>query len=405
MTKVAVLGYGTVGSGVVEVLQKNKEGISKKLSQEIAVKYILDLREFPGDPNAELVVHDYQTILEDKEVTIICETMGGVEPAYTFSKQALLEGKSVCTSNKELVAAHGPELIRIAKENKCNYMFEASVGGGIPIIRPLNSSLTPEYIEGITGILNGTTNFILTKMRDEGAEFADVLKEAQDMGFAEKNPEADVEGHDAGRKIAILSSLMYGETVKYVDIYTEGITKIDPVDFEFAKQLGLTIKLLAMSKANNGRPYAMVAPFMVNKSNPLFAVDGVFNGILVKGNMLGNTMYYGAGAGKLPTASAVVSDVIDCARHKGVSISCFWNESRKEMHSIEDVSRRFFIRFHGDKKELSAQIENLFGVSKIIDAGKDSSVFAIITDVMTETEYKQKAEKISGITGMIRIEE
>ena len=405
MTKVAVLGFGTVGSGVVEVLQKNKEGISKKLSQEIAVKYILDLREFPGDPNAELVVHDYQTILEDKEVTIICETMGGVEPAYTFSKQALLEGKSVCTSNKELVAAHGPELIRIAKENKCNYMFEASVGGGIPIIRPLNSSLTPEYIEGITGILNGTTNFILTKMRDEGAEFADVLKEAQDMGFAEKNPEADVEGHDAGRKIAILSSLMYGETVKYEDIYTEGITKIDPVDFEFAKQLGLTIKLLAMSKANNGRPYAMVAPFMVNKSNPLFAVDGVFNGILVKGNMLGNTMYYGAGAGKLPTASAVVSDVIDCARHKGVSISCFWNESRKEMHSIEDVSRRFFIRFHGDKKELSAQIENLFGVSKIIDAGKDSSVFAIITDVMTETEYKQKAEKISGITGMIRIEE
>ena len=405
MTKVAVLGFGTVGSGVVEVLQKNKEGISKKLSQEIAVKYILDLREFPGDPNAELVVHDYQTILEDKEVTIICETMGGVEPAYTFSKQALLEGKSVCTSNKELVAAHGPELIRIAKENKCNYMFEASVGGGIPIIRPLNSSLTPEYIEGITGILNGTTNFILTKMRDEGAEFADVLKEAQDMGFAEKNPEADVEGHDAGRKIAILSSLMYGETVKYEDIYTEGITKIDPVDFEFAKQLGLTIKLLAMSKSNNGRPYAMVAPFMVNKSNPLFAVDGVFNGILVKGNMLGNTMYYGAGAGKLPTASAVVSDVIDCARHKGVSISCFWNESRKEMHSIEDVSRRFFIRFHGDKKELSAQIENLFGVSKIIDAGKDSSVFAIITDVMTETEYKQKAEKISGITGMIRIEE
>ncbi len=405
MTKVAVLGYGTVGSGVVEVLQKNKEGISKKLSQEIAVKYILDLREFPGDPNAELVVHDYQTILEDKEVTIICETMGGVEPAYTFSKQALLEGKSVCTSNKELVAAHGPELIRIAKENKCNYMFEASVGGGIPIIRPLNSSLTPEYIEGITGILNGTTNFILTKMRDEGAEFADVLKEAQDMGFAEKNPEADVEGHDAGRKKAILSSLMYGETVKSEDVYTEGITKIDPVDFEFAKQLGLTIKLLAMSKANNGRPYAMVAPFMVNKSNPLFAVDGVFNGILVKGNMLGNTMYYGAGAGKLPTASAVVSDVIDCARHKGVSISCFWNESRKEMHSIEDVSRRFFIRFHGDKKELSAQIENLFGVSKIIDAGKDSSVFAIITDVMTETEYKQKAEKISGITGMIRIEE
>ena len=210
MVKVAVLGYGTVGSGVVEVLQKNQDAITEKLNEMIEVKYILDLREFPGDPNESLVVHDYSIILEDTEVSIICETMGGVEPAYTFSKKALLTGKSVCTSNKELVAAHGPELIRIAKENHCNYMFEASVGGGIPIIRPLNSSLTPEKIEGITGILNGTTNFILTKMRDEEADFADVLKEAQEMGFAEKNPEADVEGHDSGRKIAILSSLMYG---------------------------------------------------------------------------------------------------------------------------------------------------------------------------------------------------
>ncbi len=405
MVKVAVLGYGTVGSGVVEVLQKNQDAITEKLNETIEVKYILDLREFPGDPNESLVVHDYSIILEDTEVSIICETMGGVEPAYTFSKKALLTGKSVCTSNKELVAAHGPELIRIAKENHCNYMFEASVGGGIPIIRPLNSSLTPEKIEGITGILNGTTNFILTKMRDEEADFADVLKEAQEMGFAEKNPEADVEGHDAGRKIAILSSLMYGETVKYDAVSTEGITKISPIDFEYASSLGYTIKLLAMSKENNGAPFAMVAPFLINKSNPLFAVDGVFNGILVKGNMLGNTMYYGAGAGKLPTASAVVGDVIDCARHKNVSISCNWKESEKQMHSIEEVSRRFLVRFKATSETTQPQMKELFDASKVIVLEASKSEFAVITGVMTEAEYKRKAEKVLDILGMIRIEE
>ena len=405
MVKVAVLGYGTVGSGVVEVLQKNQDAITEKLNETIEVKYILDLREFPGDPNESLVVHDYSIILEDTEVSIICETMGGVEPAYTFSKKALLTGKSVCTSNKELVAAHGPELIRIAKENHCNYMFEASVGGGIPIIRPLNSSLTPEKIEGITGILNGTTNFILTKMRDEEADFADVLKEAQEMGFAEKNPEADVEGHDAGRKIAILSSLMYGETVKYDAVSTEGITKISPIDFEYASSLGYTIKLLAMSKENNGAPFAMVAPFLINKSNPLFAVDGVFNGILVKGNMLGNTMYYGAGAGKLPTASAVVGDVIDCARHKKVSISCNWKESEKQMHSIEEVSRRFLVRFKATSETTQPQMKELFDASKVIVLEASKAEFAVITGVMTEAEYKRKAEKVLDILGMIRIEE
>ena len=405
MVKVAVLGYGTVGSGVVEVLQKNQDAITEKLNETIEVKYILDLREFPGDPNESLVVHDYSIILEDTEVSIICETMGGVEPAYTFSKKALLTGKSVCTSNKELVAAHGPELIRIAKENHCNYMFEASVGGGIPIIRPLNSSLTPEKIEGITGILNGTTNFILTKMRDEEADFADVLKEAQEMGFAEKNPEADVEGHDAGRKIAILSSLMYGETVKYDAVSTEGITKISPIDFEYASSLGYTIKLLAMSKENNGAPFAMVAPFLINKSNPLFAVDGVFNGILVKGNMLGNTMYYGAGAGKLPTASAVVGDVIDCARHKKVSISCNWKESEKQMHSIEEVSRRFLVRFKETSETTQPQMKELFDASKVIVLEASKAEFAVITGVMTEAEYKRKAEKVLDILGMIRIEE
>ena len=238
MIQVAVLGYGTVGSGVVEVIEKNKAEINKKSGEELNIRYILDLRDFPGDPYEDKVVHDVELILNDPEVQIICETMGGLKPAYDFTRRALLAGKSVCTSNKELVAVHGPELIQIAHENKCNYLFEASVGGGIPIIRPLNYSLTAEKIDAITGILNGTTNYILSKMEKEGADFADVLKEAQEKGYAERNPEADVEGYDACRKIAILSSLMSGKNVKYEDIYTEGITKITSTDFTYAHAMG-----------------------------------------------------------------------------------------------------------------------------------------------------------------------
>ena len=237
MIQVAVLGYGTVGSGVVEVIETNKAVINKKAGTELNIKYILDLRDFPGDPYEDKVVHDFNMILEDPEVTVICETMGGIDPAYTFSKKALLAGKSVCTSNKELVANHGSELIQLARENHCNYLFEASVGGGIPIIRPLNYSLTAEKLDAITGILNGTTNYILTKMEEDGADFADVLKEAQEKGYAERKPEADVEGYDACRKIAILSSLMKGKTVNYEKIYTEGITKITSADFVYAKKM------------------------------------------------------------------------------------------------------------------------------------------------------------------------
>ena len=253
MVKVAVLGYGTVGSGIVEVIKTNQDMVNKKAGDEIDVKYILDLRDFPGDPYENLVVHDVEIILNDPEVLVIAEAMGGVEPAYTFTKRALSAGKSVCTSNKELVAKHGAELIELARVNKCNYMFEASVGGGIPIIRPLNASLTPERVDGITGILNGTTNYILTKMEKEGSDFDTVLKEAQDKGYAERNPEADVEGYDACRKIAILSSLIYGKNVNFENIYTEGITKITTNDFAYAKKAGYTIKLLAMSKEVDGK--------------------------------------------------------------------------------------------------------------------------------------------------------
>ena len=324
MIKVAIFGYGTVGSGVFEVINKNHETIQKKLGNELEVKYVLDLRDFENNPVEKVLVHDVDVILNDPEVSIICETMGGERPAYDFTKRALENGKSVCTSNKELVEKHGAELIKIAEANQCSYLFEASVGGGIPIIRPLCTSLAQEEIESITGILNGTTNYILTKMEMEGADFDTVLKRAQEKGYAERNPEADICGYDAGRKIAILTSLAYGKNVDFADIYTEGITAISKADFEYVKQLGATIKLFAKSVHKDGKYYAMVAPFVVSSENPLYAVKNVFNAILVHGNMVADTMYYGKGAGKLATASAVVADVVDCAKHLGKHIRIVW---------------------------------------------------------------------------------
>lgn len=400
MIHIAVLGYGTVGSGVVEVIETNKESIAKKAGDEVNVKYILDLREFPGDPYEKKVVHDYNIILNDPEVSIICETMGGNEPAFTFSKDALLRGKSVCTSNKELVANHGPELIQTAKNNNCNYLFEASVGGGIPIIRPINSSLTAEKIDAITGILNGTTNYILTKMDEDDANFDDVLKEAQDKGYAERNPEADIEGYDAGRKIAILSSLVKGENVKFENVYTEGITKIDTVDFAYARKLKMAVKLLAMCKDTEDGFYAMVAPFMIPKGHPLYSVSGVFNAVYVHGNMLGDSMYYGRGAGKLPTASAVVSDVIDCARHLGKNIMCFWDAKDSEVMDIADTKRRFFVRVSDLSKD---KVKTAFADIEEVDAQTEGE-FAFITPVITEREFDEKIAKVGGFINRIRME-
>lgn len=399
MIEVAVMGYGTVGSGVVEVIEKNKAEINQKAGEEINIKYILDLRDFPGDPYADKVVHDVEVILNDPEIQIICETMGGLKPAYEFTKRALLSGKSVCTSNKELVATHGPELIHIAHENKCNYLFEASVGGGIPIIRPLNYSLTAEKIDGISGILNGTTNYILTKMEKEGAGFEEILKQAQDLGYAERNPEADVEGYDACRKIAILSSLMCGKNVRYQDIYTEGITKITTEDFVYAKAMGRTIKLLGKSREEDGKLYAMVAPFMISMDNPLSMVNDVFNAVCVHGNMLGDSMYYGRGAGKLPTASAVVSDVVDCARHIGKVIMCFWDQQDITLTDIKQSSRRFFVRTVQDKESLALQEFESVSVITADVAGE----FAFVTEKMTEKEFDEKAQKV-GIISRIRID-
>ena len=399
MIQVAVLGYGTVGSGVVEVIETNKEAINKRAGAELNIKYILDLREFPGDPYESKVVHDYNIILNDPEVAIICETMGGIKPAYDFSKQALLAGKSVCTSNKELVASHGPELISIARENHCNYLFEASVGGGIPIIRPLNYSLTAEKIDSITGILNGTTNYILTKMDKEEADFEDVLREAQEKGYAEKNPEADVEGYDACRKIAILSSLMCGKNVKYEEIYTEGITKISAADFKYAKQMNKSVKLLAMSRDTEKGFFAMVAPFLISKEHPLYSVSDVFNAVYVHGNMLGDSMYYGRGAGKLPTASAVVSDVVDCARHLGKTVMCFWENEDVKVTGIEEDQGKFFVRVTSAQKDA---VIDTFGSLAEINVGI-AEEFAFMTQVMTEKDFNGKIEKIGGCINRIRI--
>lgn len=404
MVYVAVLGYGTVGSGVVEVIEKNRDMVNKKSGEELEIKYVLDLRDFPGDPVQEKVVHDISVILDDPEVKIICETMGGIEPAYSFSKEAIMRGKSVCTSNKELVAAHGPELIRLAEENKCNYLFEASVGGGIPIIRPINYSLTAEKIDRITGILNGTTNYILTKMAKEGADFETVLKEAQKKGYAEKNPEADVEGYDACRKIAILSSLMLGKTVHYEDIYTEGITKIETADFKYARLLKKSIKLLALSKNDDEGCFAMVAPFMIDKEHPLYSVNDVFNAVFVHGNMLGSSMYYGRGAGKLPTASAVVSDVVDCARHLGKTVMCFWEEEKVSILDREDTSRRFFVRMKKSacNEEDAAKV---FGTIRPVYVPELPEEYGFVTDILTEKEFEEKAAFLGGMISRIRVEE
>ena len=398
MVKAAILGYGTVGSGIAEVLSTNSDVITKRAGQEIALKYILDLREFSGDPNEKKVVHDFDIILNDPEVKVICETMGGNEPAYTFSRKALMAGKSVCTSNKELVANHGAELIQLAKENRCNYLFEASVGGGIPIIRPLNYSLTPEKIVEISGILNGTTNYILTKMDKDGADFGSTLKKAQELGYAEKNPEADIEGYDACRKIAILSSLMSGKNVRYTDIYTEGITQITEDDFRYAHFMDRRIKLLALSEQNENGIYAMVAPFMISEENPLYMVNDVFNAIFVHGNTLGDSMYYGRGAGKLPTASAVVSDVIDSVRHLGVCTSCLWEQEDAALLSMDKVEHRFFVRV---KESDRAEAERMFNGSEEVDA-QVKGEYAFTTGKVSEKTFAAAAAQLD-IISRIRI--
>ena len=404
MVNIAVLGYGTVGSGVVEVINTNPECINMRAGDEINIKYVLDLREFPGSPIENILVHDFDTILNDDSVQIVVEVMGGVEPAYTFVKKSLLAGKSVCTSNKELVAKHGPELLSIAKEKEINFLFEASVGGGIPIIRPLTSSLTADEIIEISGILNGTTNFILSKMTDEGWDFDEALKKAQELGYAERNPEADVEGYDACRKIAILSSLAFNDNVDFEEIYTEGITKITAMDVAYAKKMNMAIKLLASSKKEDDNFYAMVAPFLVAENNPLHAVNNVFNAIFVNGNVIGDVMFYGSGAGKLPTASAVVSDVVDAVKHLHRNIHVFWSSKKLPLTSIDEAVFRYFVRVKGKKSaRLHEVIDALGSYEQVIELDGAPEEFAVITDFTSEKNFKDRIAKLDGILSTIRI--
>ncbi|MDI9242521.1 homoserine dehydrogenase [Fusibacillus kribbianus] len=401
--KIAIMGYGTIGSGVAAVVERNAASIAKRVGEPIEVKYVLDLREFPGDPIQEKVVHDIDVIVNDPEVAIVVETMGGVEPACTFVKKALAAGKSVTTSNKALVAKKGIELLDLAKENHVSFLFEASVGGGIPIIRPLNQCLTADEILEITGILNGTTNYMLTKMDREGVTFDEVLKEAQDKGYAEKDPTADIEGFDACRKIAILSSLAYGSQVDFEDIYTEGITKITDTDFKYARKMGTSIKLFGTSKRAGEEFYAMVAPVMINADHPLYAVNDVFNGIMVEGNMVDKLMFYGRGAGSLPTASAVVADVVEMAKNPHTTLVTSWSTKKLPLADKGTWVRKFFVRAAENTEEKKAQVEAAFGPVSYIEL-EGLNEFAFVTPEMAEAEYEKKAAFVDGILQMIRMD-
>lgn len=399
MIKVAVLGYGNIGSGVVQVLLKNKETIAKKAGDEIVPACVLDLRDFPGDVMEDKVVKDINLITQNPEISIVVETMGGTKPAYAFVKACLEAGKHVATSNKELVAAHGPELLEIAKAHHVSFLFEASVGGGIPIIRPLVSSITSDAVTEITGILNGTTNYMLTKMSEDGLDYDAVLEDAQERGYAERNPAADVDGHDARRKIAILSSLAFGKYVDYEDVYTEGITKITSADFAYAKVLGSRIKLFGTSKKkDDGSISTMVCPVMITNEHPLFAVNDVMNAILVRGESMGDLMFYGAGAGKLPTASAVVADVVNAARNPKITEIEPYEPGKMTVSDHLKSTHSYFVRVKGSDANAVAES---FKAKQIVDAGI-ADEFGLITAEWTENEFDALCENYP-VVSVIRL--
>ncbi len=393
MVKVAILGYGTVGSGVAELMHKNAKTIEKNANMPIDVKYILDIRDFSGDKFADKFVKDFETIENDPEVSVVVETIGGIKPAYDFTKRALLAGKNVVTSNKELVATHGAELLGIAKKKNLNYLFEASVGGGIPVIRPIAQCLAANEISEIYGILNGTTNYILTRMIKSGLTFEKALAEAQEKGYAERDPSADIEGHDACRKICILSSLAFGKHIYPEFVETEGITGVTLDDVNFASKAGKVIRLLGRAKREaNGRVYAFVGPHLVDKDTPIASVEDVFNGITVCGNMVGKVMFYGPGAGKFPTASAVVADVIDAAKHLEARKYIDWEDAGKE--AVADISEfvsRFYVRISGESSRSAAT--QAFESVEFIDGEKNELAF--ITGEIKQKDFEKACSRLS----------
>jgi homoserine dehydrogenase len=402
MFNIAILGFGTVGSGVYEVIKENNALLKQKTGEDIAVKKILDIREFAGSEWESLVVHDIKEIIEDNDIDVVVETMGGTSPAFEFVRDALLSGKHVTTSNKALVAAHGTELLKIAREKNVNFFFEASVGGGIPIIRTITESYAGEHFKEITGILNGTTNYILTKMDVEGEDFEKALSTAQELGYAERNPEADVEGYDTCRKIAILASLATGKEVNFEEIHTEGITKIDTTDFEYAKHMKLSIKLFGDSKFEDGKVFAFVAPVMVERDHPLYMVNDVFNGIMVEGNMLGKSMLYGSGAGKLPTASAVVADIVAITKNKNKNVATFgWGDEKQKVADMNETSHKYFVRFKGRDAEFINKCKETFENAKEVYLdGKDE--FALVTELMKERDFLAALNNLGDVIKYIR---
>lgn len=403
MIKAAILGYGTVGSGVYNVIHSNSRLVNERAGREIEVKYVLDLRDFPGDPVEKVLTHEFDDIINDDEVKIVVEVMGGLHPAFEFTKRCLEEGKNVCTSNKELVAEHGLELMSIARENDVNYFFEASCGGGIPIIRALNDCLTADDIDEITGILNGTTNFILTEMTENGAGFGKVLKQAQANGYAERDPSADIDGHDPARKIAILASIVFGSSVDYKDVYTEGIRQITAEDIKYASTLGYAIKLLAEAKRTEDGIRAYVAPFLVDPSHPLYPINGVMNAVYVHGNMLGDAVFTGAGAGSLPTASAVVADVIDAARHDGKRAYCGWKHDEKlVLASNDNIKRKYLVRINTEDEGKANKVFSPDGFLDTISVGELESEIAFITPELSEEDFNSKAKAFGKVVSRIR---
>ena len=390
MISVAIMGHGTVGSGVAEILTTHKQKLFKAVGEELYVKHILDLREFPDSPLADRFTKNFEDIVNDIEVRVVVEVMGGTNPAYDFVKRCLQAGKSVVTSNKELVAKHGAELLAVAKENNANFLFEASVGGGIPIIRPLSQCLVANEVDEIAGILNGTTNFIFGKMINDNMDFSDALKLAQDLGYAERNPEADIEGHDACRKICILASLAFGKHIYPDNVYTKGISEITLDDVKYADSLNYVIKLIGdVKKTEDGKLDILVAPMLLSKDCILSDINDVFNGILVRGDCTGDVMFYGKGAGKLPTASAVVADVVDCAKHLKARKRIFWTDSDgSQVASYKDSKTAMYIRVAG-KGEMA---QSLFPDSEIMKADGNT---VLMTQEYKFGEIEEKIAKLN----------
>lgn len=391
MVHIAILGNGVVGSGVSEVIAGDNGRISKNAGDKVHVKYILERKDYPEELRTPNMVFDYDVILDDNEVDIVVEVIGGTEPSYTFVKKALMAGKSVVTSNKALVAEHGKELLQIAYENNVNFLIGASVGGGIPVIRPMNVSLTADTIEGIEGILNGTTNFILSQMYENDMEFDEALKQAQQNGYAELNPEADVLGHDTARKIAILLSLATGKFADYKEISCKGITEVTKKDMELAKSLHCDIKLVAWAKIEEDCAYAFVCPAFVKKEHPLNNIRDVFNGVLIKGKVTGDVMFYGRGAGKLPTASAVVADVIDCIKNKNTQILTPWEEKPLDIRNLDELAIKEIIGVYGEANDILKQVFGDISFEIVND-----SQIAFITPLMKKKEIDEKIEEIKG---------